>query len=244
MWPRIASVSVIPMEVVALRTGPLGHRGAHASRIIQGGQAVSRTCSVPKPIPLNPVTFRHLHRPTSEPIIESSCLHQKCRLPINLRQFLTEQFGGMLNCDSDSILSLAANADPATLSKLARAIRRYSTSRAHQPWAGCSERLARFIRGPWDRGSKRAGLCLKCVCLAFDGQFDDHRGRACLMVDLGPACVAAADDNKEAEDRVIDRIQRQIEEFRTLRSAFALSHYDLDFHASGGGVNFSWHPLG
>jgi hypothetical protein len=232
------------MEVVALRTGPLVHRGAHVSRMVQSAPAISRTSSAPKPIPLQASPFSHFPRPISEPIIEASCLHQKCRLPINLRQFLSEQFGAALNCDSDAILSLAANADPATLSKLARAIRRYSTDRAHQSWAECSEVLTRFIRAPWDYGTRRAGLCLRCSCLAFDGQLGDHRGRSCLMVDLGPACLAAApDDHEEAKDLVADQLQRQIEEFRTLRSAFGLSHYELDFHTSGGRVNFTWHPL-
>lgn len=233
------------MEVVALRTGPLVHRGAHVSRVVQGTPAISRTPSSPKPPPVQAAPpFSHFHRPTTEPIIEASCLHQKCRLPINLRQFLSEQFGAALKCDSNAILSLAANADPATLSKLARAIRRYSTNRAHQSWAGCSEALSRFRRSPWDHGSRRAGLCLRCGCLAFDGELAEHHGRACLMVDLGPACIAATpDDRAEAEDLIADQLQRQIEDFRTLRSAFGLSHYDLDFHMSGGCVNFTWHPL-
>jgi hypothetical protein len=190
------------------------------------------------------VPFSHFHRPAPDPIIESSCLHQKCRLPINLRQFLSEQFGAALNCDSDSILSLAANADPAMLSKLARAIRRYSTDRAHQSWAECGEMLTRFVRLPRDPETRRAGLCLRCECMAFDDALAEHRGRACLMVDLAPACLAAApDDQEEAKDLVADQLQGQIEEFRTLRSAFGLAHYDLDFHTSGGRVSFTWHPL-
>jgi hypothetical protein len=56
-------------------------------------------------------------------------LHAECKLPINLRNFLAQQFGPALESDNESILDMAANADPATLSRVARAIRRYSTSR-------------------------------------------------------------------------------------------------------------------
>jgi hypothetical protein len=166
-------------------------------------------------------------------------------LPINLREFLSQQFGSTLNCDSDTILSLAANADQPTLSKLARAIRRYSTTRAHQNWAECSVGLEQFAQeARYGGGQPRAGLCLKCACLAFGESLADHRGRICLVVDLGPACLGPAmEDGEEVEDAVADQLQRQVEEFRTLRSAFGLPHYELDLYGSGRKVNFTWHPL-
>ena len=184
-------------------------------------------------------------KPRPEPIIEASCLHQKCRLPINLREFLSEQFGSTLNCDSDTILSLAANADQPTLSKLARAIRRYSTTRAHQDWAEYSAGLGQFAQEARARGGHpKAGLCLKCACLAFGESLADHRWRSCLVVDLGPACLGAViNDGEDLEDAIADQLQRQVEEFRTLRSAFGLPHYELDLYGSGGRVNFTWHPL-
>src|SRR5277367_1487131 len=149
------------MEVVSLRTGPLVHRGAHVSRVVQGAPAVCRASSAPKTEPLGCASFISFPKPRPEPIIEASCLHQKCRLPINLREFLSQQFGSVLNCDSDTILSLAANADQATLSKLARAIRRYSTTRAHQDWAECSVGLMQFTQeARCCGGQARAGLCL------------------------------------------------------------------------------------
>jgi hypothetical protein len=64
------------------------------------------------------------------------------------------------------------------------------------------------------------------------------------VVDLAPACLAAAMDNgEEAEDALADQLQRQVEEFRTLRSAFGLPHYELDLYSSGHKVTFSWHPV-
>jgi hypothetical protein len=233
------------MEVVSLRTGPLVHRGAHVSRVVQGAPAVCRASSAPKTEPLGCASFISFPKPRPEPIIEASCLHQKCRLPINLREFLSQQLGSTLNCDSDTILSLAANADQPTLSKLARAIRRYSTTRAHQNWAECSVGLEQFAQeGKCCGGHPRAGLCLKCACLAFGESHAEHRGRICLVVDLGPACLAGAtEDGERVEDAIADRLQRQVEEFRALRSAFGLPHYELDLYGSGRKVNFTWHPL-
>jgi len=233
------------MEVVSLRTGPLVHRGAHVSRVVQGAPAVSRVSAAPKAETMGCASFTSFPKPRPEPIIEASCLHQKCRLPINLKEFLSEQFGSALNCDSDTILSLAANADQNTLSKLARAIRRYSTTRAHQDWAECCEGLTRFVQEARSgEGELRVGLCLKCSCLAFGECLTDHRGRECLVVDLAPACLAAAlADGEETEDALADQLQRQVEEFRTLRSAFGLPHYELDLYSSGHKVTFTWHPL-
>ncbi|MGA2411134.1 MAG: hypothetical protein ABSG46_12195, partial [Candidatus Binataceae bacterium] len=167
---------------------------------------------------------------------------------INLREFLSEQLGSALKCDSDTILALAASADQPTLSKLARAIRRYSTARAHQNWAECDETLARFAReAATAHGMPKAGLCLRCACISFGELFADHRRRDCLVVDLSPAClrqsaeVAGGDSGREGD--IADQLQRQVEEFRTLRSAFGLSHYELDLYSNGRKVTFTWHPL-
>src|SRR5271170_3757751 len=116
--PSGAVVVVKPKEVVSLRTGPLVYRGANVSRAVHGVvPAISRASSAPKLPPIQCQPFSSLPRPRPEPILESSCLHQKCRLPINLREFLSEQLGSTLHCDSDTILTLAANADQITLSK-------------------------------------------------------------------------------------------------------------------------------
>jgi hypothetical protein len=50
-------------------------------------------------------------------------------------------------------------------------------------------------------------------------------------------------DGAKGEDAIADRLQRQVEEFRALRSAFGLPHYELDLYGSGHQVNFTWHPL-
>ena len=111
-----------------MRTGPLVRRGANVSRLVPGAPATVRRSLFPRISTL--ATFAKLALPP--PIIESSCLHVECKLPINLRQFLARQFDPVLDCDNDSILDMAAHADEATLSRVARAIRRYSTSRARE----------------------------------------------------------------------------------------------------------------
>ena len=185
--------------------------------------------------------------PLPAPIIESSCLHVECKLPINLRQFLAQQFDPILDSDNDSILDMAAHADEATLSRVARAIRRYSTSRAREAWAECSMALSDFEReGASD--APAAVLCLECVRLEFGADAcDTHSRGQCLTVSLLPVGAARAKPACDAPSAnswpIPDRLQRQIEEFRAMRAAFGLSHFDLDCYVTNGRVMFSWRPL-
>jgi len=122
-------------------------------------------------------------------MIEASCLHAECKLPINLRNFLAQQFGPALESDNESMLEMAANADPATLSRVARAIRRYSTSRAREAWAECAVSLEDFERQGINAPSA-ARLCLECARLEFGAEAcEAHLGPRCLTVDLLPACA-------------------------------------------------------
>ena len=185
--------------------------------------------------------------PIPSPIIESSCLHVECKLPINLRQFLAQQFDPILDSDNDSILDLAAHADEATLSRVARAIRRYSTSRAREAWSECSMALSDFER----EGASPAPavtLCLECAQLEFGAEArEQHAGPRCLTVNLLPACPAeknSADGTLSSSSSSIpDRLQRLIEDFRAMRAAFGLSHFDLDCYVTNRRVMFSWRPM-
>jgi hypothetical protein len=168
-------------------------------------------------------------------------LHAECKLPINLRNFLAQQFGPTLESNNESILDMAANADPVTLSKVARAIRRYSTSRAREAWAECSVALEDFERKGMNEASA-ARLCLECARLEFDAEAcAAHLEPRCLTVDLLPACAPrpAGDSSMSLSDR----LQRQIEDFRAMRAAFGLSHFDLDCYVTNRRVIFSWRPL-
>jgi hypothetical protein len=170
-------------------------------------------------------------------------LHLECRLPINLRNFLAEQLGAALETGDQNIADLAANADEATLSRLARAIRRYSTARAHEAWADCAIALSRFS-GAGAEASQRAVLCLKCTSVEFgDSAADAHQAPACLVVNLDAACAAAMDTPERSDQAIANCIQHLIEEFRALRVAFGLPHFELDCYVTNRRVTFTWRPL-
>jgi hypothetical protein len=226
-----------------LRTGPLVRRGANVSRVVPGAPASQRRAPLPRFSNLSALDSLSL----SSPILESTCLHVECKLPINLRQFLAQQFDPLLNSDNDSILDMAANADEATLSRVARAIRRYSTSRAREAWAECSVSLGDFERESRDPAAA-ATLCLECARLEFGASAcEGHAGAQCLTVNLLSACPPRAESSDDASSRVPspipDSLQRRIEEFRAMRAAFGLSHFDLDCYVTNGRVTFSWRPL-
>jgi len=232
-----------PGEVITLRTGPLVRRGANVSRVVPGAPASLRRALLPRFSNLNALESL----PIPSPIIESSCLHVECKLPINLRQFLAQQFDPILDSDNDSILDMAAHADEATLSRVARAIRRYSTSRAREAWAECSMALSDFEREDASPVAV-ASLCLECARLEFGAEAcEAHIRPQCLTVNLLTACPSQTKSSggtpSSKSSPIPDRLQRQIEEFRAMRAAFGLSHFDLDCYVTGGRVMFTWRPL-
>jgi len=228
-----------------LRNGPLVRRSALVSR---AAQAAPRRLKSPGPFrsqckQISPAT--DLSLTNFQPDAEASCAHLECRLPINLRQFLAEQMGSVLQAEDDSLLKLAANADRATLSKLARAIRRYSTERAHEAWAECAVGLARFACSDESAGAP-AVLCLKCCSIDFDGSGSQaHQAPGCLTLNLETAGLAASKVKSPArfEAAVANHLQRLIEEFRALRVAFGLPHFELDSYVKNHQVIFTWRPL-
>ena len=164
-----------------MRTGPLVRRGANVSRVVPGAPATPRRAGLPRISELPVLGTFH----SQTPIIESSCLHVECKLPIDLRHFLAQQFAPSLDSDNASILDMAANADEATLSRVARAIRRYSTSRAREAWAQCSVTLDDFER----EGTRAASGCSLVPRMRPSGV---RRGRlrgasGTAMSDGGPA---------------------------------------------------------
>jgi hypothetical protein len=228
-----------------LRTGPLVRRSANVSRAAQAAPSTSRPPALPRIFLKQLSSAADLESPTCMSAIESSCLRLDCRLPISLRHFLAEQLGTARETGDDVILELAARADQATLSKLARAIRNYSTARAHESCAECTVALARLT--PVEGGTPvYATLCLKCACVDFgEGVVQTHREAGCLPLPLSAACNAPPKDSaaRHHEATLAGRIQRLIEEFRALRIAFGLPHFELDCYVRGNQVTFTWHPL-
>lgn len=224
-----------------MRSGPLVRRGAQISRVLQNAPAQSRRRTVAKPPIERTVIPLNLAVPIKDQIIEASCLHAQCKLPINLREFLATQFGETLNSNNDAILEMAANADDATLSRVARAIRRYSTNRAREAWSECAAPLVNFEReGAAARPA--TALCLTCARIDFGAAAEDrHRSANCLTIDFSPACIVPGSSDDAIS--IPDRLQRKIEEFRSMRSAFGLPHYELDCYVASRRVTFSWRPV-
>jgi hypothetical protein len=159
-------------------------------------------------------------------------------LPINLRSFLAAQLGCQTETSDDTILNFAAQADRLTLNKLARAIRRYSTARAHEAWAECRLGVATFVEALQRR--HQVTLCLRCIRVEFGEAAEEHRRSGCV-----PITLAAQDPTPRPiqAEAVPEMIQRLVEEFRALRSAFGLPHFDLDCYVRGNQINLMWRPL-
>jgi len=229
-----------------LRNGPLVRRSAQVLRAAQAAPTRLRRSAPLRSQCRQLATITDLGLPNSQnpqQPKESSCAHLECRLPINLRQFLAEQMGSALQEDDHNLLKLAANADRATLSKLARAIRRYSTERAHEAWTESAVALSRFV---YCNGSARplGVLCLKCGSIDFDGDSSKtHQTPGCLTVSLEAALVKSAKVDSRSEALVANQLQRLIEEFRALRVAFGLPHFQLDSYVKNHQVIFTWRPL-
>lgn len=170
--------------------------------------------------------------------LKHSCIHLECRLPINLRTFLAEQLGATVNESDDAVLDLAAGADEATLSKLARAIRRYSTARARERWEECTIALEELSA----TASNGATLCLGCRTMDFSDSAARHRPPECVVLNLSIADRSGGKGHAQ-EATVADTVRSQIEEFRRLRAGFGLPHFELDCYVRRGAITFTWRPL-
>jgi len=159
-------------------------------------------------------------------------------LPINLRTFLAEQLGATVNESDAAVLDLAAAVDEATLSKLARAIRRYSTARARERWEECTLQLEELSATV----ANGATLCLGCKTMDFSDSAARHRPPECVVLNLSMASLHGA-QALAREATMADAVRSQIEEFRRLRAAFGLPHFELDCYVRRGAITFTWRPL-
>lgn len=217
-----------------MRTGPSVRRGANVSRTSQAAVAISRM--LPRVFGRQNPSLSGFPLP---PITANPGVRSTCRLPINLRSFLAAQLGCHPDANDDTILSLAARADRVTLNKLARAIRRYSTARAHEAWAECTLALTAFVQA--HRDGRPVLLCLRCVHVEFgDTATHRHQRSGCVPITLARPKSTKADATSE---EVANKIQHLVEEFRALRAAFGLSHFDLDCYVRGEQLTLMWRPL-
>ncbi len=251
-----------------MRTGPLGRREAHISRFIEGF-----TTGFLRPAFIDSLgrerIFNHRSRParlrnsTRNSSSDSPPLNLKCALPINLREFLAEQFAAPfaegvgaeglrdgLRIDEDGVFTLGPGAGEAALSRVARAIRRYSTERAHERWDECATALARLgdDLGRAAESSEQVVLCLGCAALETGADaVGRHRGAGCVAVELsakpnGNSNAGNLNDGEESRG-LPEMLLRVIEGFRLGRAALGLCHYDLDCYVARGQVIFTWRPV-
>ncbi len=251
-----------------MRTGPLGRREAHISRFIEGF-----TTGFLRPAFIDSLgrerIFNHRSRParlrnsTRNSSSDSPPLNLKCALPINLREFLAEQFAAPfaegvgaeglrdgLRIDEDGVFTLGPGAGEAALSRVARAIRRYSTERAHERWDECATDLARLgdDLGRAAESGEQVVLCLGCAALETGADaVGRHRGAGCVAVELsakpnGNSNAGNLNDGEESRG-LPEMLLRVIEGFRLGRAALGLCHYDLDCYVARGQVIFTWRPV-
>lgn len=234
-----------------MRTGPLGRREAYISRFIEGSAAGFQRPAFIDPLGRERILNRRArparHRSsTRNPLSDSPPLNLKCALPINLREFLADQFDGGLRIDEDGVFSLGPDAGEDALSRVARAIRRYSTERAHERWDECATALAR-LGGDLDRAAEsgeQVVLCLGCAVLETgDRAVGRHREAGCVAVELSAVVDQQAAGHLEEPQGLPEMLLRVIEGFRLGRAALGLAHYDLDCYVARGQVIFTWRPL-
>jgi hypothetical protein len=218
-----------------LRTGPLVRRGANVSRAGQAPAAIPRM--LPRGFGKQNLSLAYL---PLLPIAPKARARSTCRLPINLRGFLAAQLGCQPEASDDIILGFAARADQLTLNRIARAIRRYSTARAHEAWAECSLAVEAFVQA--HQHGCLTVLCLRCVRVDFGHTAAaEHQRNGCVPITLARA--EALELGAAAAEEVPQQIQRLVEEFRALRTAFGLPHFDLDCYVRGEQLTLMWRPL-
>jgi hypothetical protein len=237
-----------------LRSGPLGRREAYISRFIEGSLSGFIRPAFTDPLGSERILNRRARPPrlrnsTRNSPPESPPLNLKCALPINLREFLAEEFAADqlsdgLRIDEDGVFTLGHGAGEDALSRVARAIRRYSTERAHERWDECATALTR-LSDDLDRAAEsgeRMVLCLGCAALEAGDTAGRHRDAGCVAVELS-AMLNGETRQAEGSRDLPERLRRTIEGFRLGRAALGLTHYDLDCYVARGQVIFTWRPV-
>lgn len=229
-----------------MRTGPLGRREANISRFVEGDCAGFSRPS------FSPVAGCELDGQRHARVLKRRKRAQnplpqdlKYHLPINLREFLTEQFGGTLRMDEDGVFTMASSVAEHTMSQIARAIRRYSTERSREAWAERAMALASLCEA-LDEAAENGGrvvLCLRCAEVETGaGALEHHLGGGCVAVELS-ARVACYGGEQAEPQGIAEVLMHVIEGFRLARAALGLPHYDLDCYMARGQVIFTWRPL-
>ena len=222
-----------------MRTGPLGHRDANSSRLIE--RLPARSASAPGAA-RDPLKAHRLLALSPGPPHERLALRPTCLLSINLREFLMRQFGHKVRFDDDGVMVASLSVDEEMLCRLARAIRRFSADRAREPWSECAVPLD-FLKQELNRITSPDAAALLCLrCARFDtgaGALERHLGGGCVEVQIN----GLGDSSAGEGGAVAGRLLRIIEGFRLTRAALNLPHFDLDCYVAREQAIFTWRPL-
>ncbi len=168
-------------------------------------------------------------------------------LPINLRSFLIAELGQRVYIDDSTIAPAAAELPDAFMRDLARAIRRFSFTRAHESWIevvcgrpALEEGLARSRIGACE-----VSLCLCCARLSIgDKALGEHRDATCLAVPLHGFSSCDYEPGQVTVGSQLRRnLYREIAAFRSARDLRGLPHYELDYYLRDNCYVFTWRPL-
>ncbi|HKV53922.1 MAG TPA: hypothetical protein VJN94_04700 [Candidatus Binataceae bacterium] len=86
-------------------------------------------------------------------------------------------------------------------------------------------------------------LCLRCARVDFgEPAAHQHQGAGCVPITLVRGEALEAGEESPCST-IAERIQRLVEEFRALRAAFGLPHFDLDCYVRGEQLTLMWRPL-
>ena len=167
-------------------------------------------------------------------------------LPINLRHFLTAELGPRLCIDDSTIAPATGEFPEAFMRDLARAIRRFSFERAHEPWVEVAVgRLALEESLTRARiGACQVVLCLRCARISAGlNPLGEHRDSSCLAVPLhGFMSCDYEGEQVGLSSQLRRNLYHLIENFRCGRTAAALPHYDLDYYLRDNQYVFTWRP--
>ena len=223
-----------------MRNGPLVRRHAQVSRFSYGTQTpLERLASLAPPLTPRRTRIQHVEPEHWEP----PRLPLGSRLPINLRQFLSQQLGSAARVEEDAIVPLTPRSGDALMRELARAIRRFSAERAREAWNECTigtSRLEHEFFGSNAGEPSPVVLCLRCSAFGT-GALEQHSGINCIAVDLSSA-VKAQQVERGIDLPSADAMHRAVENFRKARACAGQPHYDLDCYVAAGQVVFTWRP--
>lgn len=168
-------------------------------------------------------------------------------LPLNLRGFLLAELGSRVRIDDHVVAPTDPESSENFLRDLARAIRRFSFKRAHEPWveAGVGADLMLSAMEAAIAGRTQVVLCLHCATVAVGlTAMEEHSAADCLGVRLHELAAAARGEAGELTVPVLRHLLYQLlENFRASREVAELPHFDLDYYARGGQIVFTWRSL-